>query len=68
MCMGYAKDIAIWACETELKRRQDALILWGEALLERNIDGDGPDAQSRHTPSSKEADHGLKVNKTVAMA
>jgi len=42
MCMGYAKDIAAWACQGEVSRREAALLAWGETWLEQGVgQGDG---------------------------
>ncbi|KGM40169.1 hypothetical protein JY96_09360 [Aquabacterium sp. NJ1] len=38
MCMGYAKDIAAWACQGELNRREAALLAWGETWLAQRLD------------------------------
>lgn len=46
MCMGFAKDINAWACQTELARREDSLSLWG-ALLRQGEPDDDVSAQLR---------------------
>ncbi|SEA72797.1 hypothetical protein SAMN05421875_12540 [Acidovorax soli] len=55
MCMGYAKDIAAWACQAEASRRDAALQAWGEtwvelgmemvALIDPSVGGPQPDPQ-----------------------
>lgn len=34
MCMGYANDIAAWACQAELSRRNAIFQAWGETWIE----------------------------------
>lgn len=32
MCMGYAKEIKAWVCQTEQNQRDEAMVAWGEAF------------------------------------
>lgn len=34
MCMGYAKEIKAWVCQTEQNQRDEAMVAWGEAFTQ----------------------------------
>jgi hypothetical protein len=67
MCMGYAKDIAVWACETELNRRLDVLSAWGEALLEQDAEPVKPTDHRPRASYSVATDEGTKDSNTREM-
>lgn len=48
MCMGYAKDIAAWACQAELSRRNAIFQAWGDTWIESN--GQAKDAEKSCQP------------------
>lgn len=34
MCMGYAKEIKAWVCQSEQNQREEAMLVWGEAFAQ----------------------------------
>lgn len=37
MCMGYAKEIKAWVCQTEQNQREEAMLVWGEAFTQDGV-------------------------------
>jgi len=67
MCMGYAKDIAAWACQGEVSRREAALLAWGEALLEQDAEPVKPTDHRPRASYSVATDEGTKDSNTREM-
>lgn len=46
MCMGYAKEIKAWVCQTEQNQRDEAMVAWGEAFTQDTTSEKAPEMPS----------------------